>query len=67
MKDRDMMNKTMGASALPEDMLDGVVGGLRSVDWRTCNACGYNGGGFMYTDDNRNVKCPQCGAKQSAW
>lgn len=59
--------KAVDPSALPEDMLTGVAGGLRSMDWRTCKACGYNGGSFMYTDNNRNVKCPQCGAKQPAW
>ena len=61
------LKKDSGISDLTEEMMDGVTGGLRSMDWRRCSHCGYNGGGWMYTDLNRNVKCPQCGTKQSAW
>lgn len=65
--DEKKTNKETEATALPESSLSAVTGGLRSLDWRTCGSCGYNGGGFSYTDGNRSLKCPQCGAKQSAW
>ncbi len=63
----EKMTKGNGFSALSDEALDGVTGGLRSMDWRTCKTCGYLGGGWLFVDGNRNVRCPECGAKQSAW
>lgn len=59
--------KPADVTVLPEKLLSSVTGGLRSMDWRRCSACGYFGGSWSFVDGNRNLKCPNCGEKQSAW
>lgn len=59
--------KAEKVTALTDESLEGIGGGLRSMDWRTCPKCGYKGGGWSYTDMNKNLKCPACGEKQAPW